>query len=428
MREPARVPEAIGRELVSSKAYAEWDRLQAQLAVLRREVPLGVVNVDGYDPFWAVTRHADIQEIGRHPDVFHTGGYRAGLLSQAGEKQMRAAKSGVPPIRSLVAMDPPEHRPYRMLTFGAFAPKGIRGLEDEIRVIARETIDEMAAHGGECEFVRDVALLYPLRVIMSLMGLPRSDEATMLQLTQEYFNPQDPELNTSGQEVEDNQASSTAHEVLAKFIGFFDELTANRRRMPTDDIASVIANSVIDGKPIRNWEATSYYVTIATAGHDTTSSSTAGGIWALATRPDQLARVRADPSLIPGLVDESIRWTTPILHFMRTAKQDYELRGQSIRAGDWMMLSYLSANRDEEVFADPAEFRMDRSPNPHLAFGFGPHVCLGQHLAKMEMRIFFEELLPRLESVALNGKAERTRSVFVGGVKRVPIRFKMTAT
>ena len=425
MSAPAQVPDDIGRMLVSSNAYAEWDALQAQLAVLRREVPLGVVNVDGYDPFWAVTKHADIQEIGRHPDVFQANGYRAGLYSQAAVKQMRESKSGVPPIRSLVAMDPPEHHAYRMMTFGAFAPKGIRALEDTIRAIARESIDEMAAHGGACEFVQDVALRYPLRVILSLMGLPRSDEATMLQLTQEYFNPQDPELNTSGKEVDDRQAASTDHDALAKFVSFFDDLTATRRRTPSDDIASVIANSVVDGQPIRNWEAASYYITIATAGHDTTSSSTAGGIWALAERPAELARVRANPSLISGLVDEAIRWTTPILQFMRTARRDAELRGQSIHAGDWMMLSYPSANRDEEAFADPFEFRMDRSPNPHLAFGFGPHVCLGQHLAKMEMRIFFEELLPRLETLELDGKSERTRSVFVGGVKKVPIRFKL---
>jgi hypothetical protein len=186
----------------------------------------------------------------------------------------------------------------------------------------------------------------------------------------------------------------------------------------------VIANAKVDGEQISAFDAVSYYLIIATAGHDTTSSSTAGALWALAERPDQLAKVKADPSLIAGLVDESIRWTTPVRHFMRSSAFDTELRGVKIREGDWLMLCYPSGNRDEEVFEDPFEFRVDRSPNRHLAFGYGAHLCLGQHLAKMEMRILWEELLPRLKSVELAGQAKLSEANFVSGPKSLPIRYE----
>ena len=202
--------------------------------------------------------------------------------------------------------------------------------------------------------------------------------------------------------------------------------TESRRREPTGDLASTVANATINGKLISNWDATSYYITILTAGHDTTSSSLAGGIWQLADDPAQFAKVKADRSLIPGLVEEAIRWTTPINHFMRTAVQDCVLRGQQVRAGDWLMMSYLSGNRDEEVFADAGQFDVERKPNPQISFGFGAHVCLGQHLARMEMNLLFEELFNRVENIAIAGTPKRTNSVLVGGVKSVPVSFSMS--
>jgi cytochrome P450 len=191
-------------------------------------------------------------------------------------------------------------------------------------------------------------------------------------------------------------------------------------------VASVIANGKLDGEPINDFEAMSYYVIVATAGHDTTSSSTAGAIWGLCQYPEELAKLKADPSLIPGLVDEAIRWTTPVKHFMRSATADTELGGRKIAKGDWLWLAYPSGNRDETVFDDPDAFRVDRSPNKHLAFGYGAHLCLGQHLAKMEMRILFEELLPRLETLAFNGEPRRSLASFVSGPKSLPIKYSMT--
>jgi hypothetical protein len=214
--------------------------------------------------------------------------------------------------------------------------------------------------------------------------------------------------------------------VVADFTAYFSAISADRRANPRQDLATLIANAVIDGQPISDLEATGYYIIVATAGHDTTSSSVAGGMWALAQDPALLARIQADPSLIPGLVDESIRWTTPVKTFMRSATEDTEIGGRSVAKGDWMMLCYASGNRDEAVFEAPFEFCPDRKPNRHLAFGYGAHLCLGQHLAKMEMRILWEELLPQLKSVELDGEPKLTQSWFVNGLKTLPIRFELT--
>jgi len=182
-----------------------------------------------------------------------------------------------------------------------------------------------------------------------------------------------------------------------------------RRANPKDDLATVIANGKINGAYLPPLDMTSYYMIVATAGHDTTSSSTAGAVWALAENPQEFAKVKANPDLIPGLVDEAIRWMTPVKTFMRSATAETELGGRKIAKGDWLMLCYASGNRDEEVFEDPFTFRSDRKPNRHVAFGYGAHLCLGQHLAKMEMRILFEELLPRLKSIALDGEVKMTQ-------------------
>jgi len=250
----------------------------------------------------------------------------------------------------------------------------------------------------------------------------------MLRLTQELFGAADPDLNRSGSEGRGDTPDAMAElqAVIADFFMYFKAITDDRKAAPRSDLASVIANGRIDGAPISDFEAMSYYVIVATAGHDTTSSSTAGAIWGLCENPGEFGKVKADPSLIPGLVDESIRWVTPVKHFMRSATQDYELRGRTIAAGDWLWLAYPSGNRDEEVFEAPDEFRVSRSPNRHLAFGYGAHLCLGQHLAKMEMRILWEELIPRLKSLQLDGAPQLAVANFVGGPKRLPIRYELS--
>ena len=426
------IPHEIAATVIDPKAYAQDTPLHEAMRWLRANQPLGRAELDGVRPFWVVTRHADILEVSRQNALFHSGDLSTTFTTIEADSKVRAITGGSPHlVRSLVQMDAPDHPKHRVLTQAWFLPQNIRKLEERIRTIAREHVDRMAALAGpdgigECDFVGDVALTYPLRVIMEILGVPESDMPRMLRLTQELFGAQDPELNRARQEMMDHaDAVQQIQAVLADFFMYFKSITDDRKASPRDDVATVIANGVIDGEPISDFEAMSYYVIVATAGHDTTSSSTAGGVWGLCRHPDQFARAKADPGLIPGLVDEAIRWTTPVKHFMRSATEDCELGGRKIAKGDWLWLAYPSGNRDEAVFADPDAFRIDRSPNKHLAFGYGAHLCLGQHLAKMEMRILFEALLPRLASLELAGPPALAEAVFVGGPKHLPIRYRI---
>ncbi|HXA41183.1 MAG TPA: cytochrome P450 [Phenylobacterium sp.] len=423
-----RIPNDQAALLVTPGAYADG-RIHETYRWLRKNEPLGMATVEGVDPFWVVTRHADILEISRQNDLFHNGDRAPTLVSQAADKKVREMMGGSPHLlRTLIHMDAPDHPKYRALTQGWFMPQNLRRLEDQIRVIARAAVEKMAAKVGpdgvgRCDFVQEVALHFPLHVIMSIMGVPPEDEPRMLKLTQELFGAADPELARDA----DTPVAERDFDfsVVIDFSNYFRTLSEAKRAAPTDDLASLIANSRIDGQPISDLEAMSYYIIVATAGHDTTSSSTAGAMWALAENPAELAKVKKDLSLIPALVDESIRWTTPVKTFMRTATEDVRFADRDIKKGDWLMLCYASGNRDEAVFEDPGQFHADRKPNKHLAFGYGAHLCLGQHLAKMEMRILWEELLPRLSELELDGVPAMSEAVFVNGPKRLPVRFRM---
>ncbi|HEX6866626.1 MAG TPA: cytochrome P450 [Caulobacteraceae bacterium] len=422
-----RIDDEMAWKAIDPKAYAD-DSVHDAFRWLRANNPLGRVELEDFDPFWLVTKHADILEVSRQNDLFHNGDLQTTLTPKAIDQKVRAMTGGSPHlVRTLVQMDPPDHPKYRLLTQAWFMPQNIRKLEERIREIAREHVDRMAGLGGECDFVQDVALTFPLRVIMEILGVPEADEPKMLKLTQELFGSTDPDLNRSQSEIAEDFEKGLAmvQGVLADFFAYFEAITQERRANPTDDLATLIANGQIDGAPLGPFEAMSYYTIVATAGHDTTSSSTAGAVWAMCDFPDQFAKVKADPSLIPGLVDEAIRWTTPVKHFMRSATADTELRGRKIAKGDWLFLAYPSGNRDEEVFENPDAFSVERKPNRHLAFGYGAHLCLGQHLAKMEMRILFEELIARLETLEHNGEAKRSAATFVGGPKVLPIRYRM---
>ena len=416
----------LANTIVDPFAYADGDRVDQAFAQLRRESPLAVAQPDGFDPFWVVTRHADILEVERQNDLFHNGDRSAVVTTIAADKKVREMMGGSPHlVRCLVQMDNPDHMSYRRVTQGSFLPQNLRVLEARIRQIAKGFVDGMLAKGDQCDFARDVAFLYPLHVIMEVIGVPETDEPRMLKLTQELFGSADPELNRSGSAVGDtNTGVYTIQSVVMDFMTYFMAITEDRRANPRQDLASVIANGQVNGQPMGHLEAMSYYIIAATAGHDTTCSTTAGAMWALAENPDQWAKVKANPALINGLVEESIRWVTPVKHFMRTATADAELAGQKIAKGDWMFLSYPSGNRDEAVFEDPFSFKVDRTPNKHVAFGYGAHVCLGQHLARMEMRILWEELFARIDSVEMDGEPRRMAANFVCGPKAVPIRFK----
>jgi cytochrome P450 len=402
---------------VDPQGYADPARWHAAATRLRHHDPLPLVRAEGYMPFRAVTRHAHVDEIERNHELFHNT-IDSVLLTEA-ENAKRQALG--PVIKTLIHMDGREHREHRKITNEWFKPASLRQtIEGGLRPLARRFIDRMAGLGGTCDFARDVALYYPLHVIMSILGVPEQDEPRMLSLTQKLFGAQDPDI---GGNDEPDQAVFLA---LMDMAMYFQGITADRRGHPRSDVASTIANATIDGQPLGDLETAGYYAIIATAGHDTTSSSLAGGLEALIRNPEQLRALQADPSLLPNAVDEIIRWVSPVRHFMRRVQQDYVLGDTQLRTGDWLLLSYLSANRDDTVFEDP--FRFDiRRPNAdrHLAFGIGVHFCLGAHLARMELLAFLQELLPRLEHVELAGEPEYMATTFVGGPKRLPIRYRL---
>jgi len=400
-----------GAVFTDPKAYADERRFHEACALLRRDSPVHRVEAPGFNPFFALTKHSDVMEVSRQPDLW-LNAPRPALGPRATDDAR-----GELPIRSLVQMDAPDHPVFRHITADWFKPKNINRLDDRIEELAKRYVDRMAELGGECDFVTDVAVHYPLYVILSLLGLPEEDFPRMLQLTQELFGASDPEL---GRKDPDALMAT-----LLDFVQYFEALIQARRAEPREDLASAIANAEIDGKPMGTLEAVGYFVLIATAGHDTTSASIAGGLHALLEQPDQLQRLRGDPELIPTAVDEMIRWVSPVKQFMRTAVEDYVLRGVPIAAGDAVLLSYPSANRDEEVFADPQRFDVGRNPNRHVGFGFGAHFCLGSHLARREGRALFAELVPRLRSIELLGQPSYMETLFVGGPKHLPIGYEL---
>ncbi len=398
--------------LADPKAYTDEAGLHAALTHLRANAPVSWVEVEDYAPFWAITKHADIMEIERANDIF-TNSPRPVLVTKQGDEQQAAVG-----IKTLIHMDDPQHRDFRAIGANWFRPKAMRALKDRADELAVQFIDKMAAEGPECDFVQQVVVNYPLYMIMTLLGVPESDFASMLRWTQELFGSDDEELQRGT--MEESMGA------LLEMFQYFTELTASRRANPTDDLASTVANATIDGKPLDDIETVSYYAILAAAGHDTSSASISGGMAALLQHPDQLARLRNDMSLMPLAVEEMIRWTTPVKEFMRTAQQDYEIRGTRIKAGEAVLLSYVSGNRDEEVFDEPFTFDIGRDPNKHIAFGYGVHFCLGAALARLEINSFFSALLPRLESVELAGEPAHMATTFVGGLKHLPIRYRVT--
>jgi len=321
-----------------------------------------------------------------------------------------------------VQMDAPDHPKYRELVQPWFKPANLKRLEDRLEVITRNILDTMMGDGRErtLDFVQDVAVFHPLKMIVELLGVPDQDEWRILKLTNELFAGDDPEMRRVGADP------LSIFETIKDLYEYFDRMTEERRARPTEDLASYIANGKIDGEYLPFKELISYYIIVATAGHETTRTAMSGGLLALLSNPDQFELLRSGPDALMKLaVEEMIRWSTPVTQFCRTATRDTELRGKSIRAGENLGLFYASANRDEEIFDEPTKFKVDRQPNRHLAFGMGPHMCLGNILARMELRIFYTQFLPRIESIELAGDPKFLRASFVHGVKHLPIRFKL---
>ncbi len=384
--------------------YREW-------ASLRRHAPVYWYERENVEPFWAVTKHADIVELGKQPEIF----------LNAPRLAVFTLDLPLPPegtTRHLLTMDPPDHAKYRNVTSKRLTPRAVRTWEPEVRRITREVIDA-AGRSERVDFVRDVTARITIAVIAEMLGVPRSDWELLFRWTNEIIAPQDPEY----------QHGQTPDEVLnrarAEVFEYFQRLSEERRRTPGDDIVSVVANGEVDGGRLPPVELLSYYLLLVVAGNETTRNAMTGGLLAFLEHPGEWKRLQETPGLLAPAVEEIVRWTTPVIQFCRTATRDYELRGQKIRAGQSVCLFYPSGNRDEEVFPDGDRFRIDRHPNDHVGFGRGEHVCLGAHLARLEIRCAFEELRARLRHAELAGPVERVRSSFVGGIKRVPLRWEL---
>lgn len=403
-------------DVFSPEAYLDEAEVARRCKELRAIGPVLWVEQDPYRPFWAVLRRDAIMEVERDGATW-LAGPRQTLIPRDIEDAIIAqwgVRTG--PVRTLLDMDGADHRAHRSLTQSWFNSRFLNQLRTRMADLAREYVDKLAALGGECEFIEEIAVPYPLIMITSILGLPDSDAPLVLRLTQELFGAQDPERQRSGEYGQD---------VVMEFFGYLASVVAQRREDPREDLMSVVANARLHGEPLSDMDTLSYGMLLAAAGHDTTSSSVGVGMMQLARNPDQFARLRANPELIPTAAQEIFRWATPVRHFLRTAAVDTELAGQAIKAGESVCLMYLSGNRDEQAFPDPDAFLVDRSPNRHVAFGYGAHHCLGRILAEMEVEALLREIVARVEHVELAGPAEWVKTNHTGGLKQLPIRYRM---
>jgi cytochrome P450 len=436
--ESAILPDNIARQIVLPEGHADLTALYDTYKWIRNNMPLAKAVVGDYPPIWLVSKHADIQEMEGQSEIFsagggpeHPGSHNPILQNIAGDEFTKSLLGGsLRILDALPYIDPPEHTQVKGMAFNWFKPPQLKKWEDQIRDLAKEAIEHLRrlSAAGQIDLLDDWALGFPLHVMMTLVGVPPEDEPRMMSLTQEFFGTADPEHQREDvaaltPEAMAQQFSNT----IQDFFGYFDTLVEDRRANPRDDLATVVACAKQpDGEYWPKSFVYGWYTAIFTAGHDTTSATLAGTLKALAENPDVLARVKADLSLVPNLVQEGLRYVAPVKHFMRHAEQDYTMRGQTIKAGDRLMPLFQSGCRDEEIFENPDKFDIDRNPNPHLGFGFGAHTCIGQHLAKLELRVMFEELLPRLESIEVLGSGNVTQTNFVGGLKHLPAKITVS--
>jgi len=403
-------------DIVGDDTYAANGYPHEAWALLRREAPIYWYDRPGSMPFWAVTKHADIVWISKQPEIF----LNAPRLAVFPEFE-KVDEPDDFPARHLLNMDPPEHVNYRKLVSQRFTPRGVEHLRESMETISRELLDEFAKDGGthEGDFVTNVSARLPLSVLADLLGVPRSDWELMFRWTNEIIGATDPEYQHG------RTAEETGEESRIALFSYFWEMVEERRRKPREDIVSVIANAKLDGDYVPQFELLSFYFLLVVAGNETTRNAMTGGLLAFVQNPSEWKKLRDNPALTDIAVEEIVRWTSPVIQFCRTANRDVEVHGQQIKQGQNLTLFYPSANRDEEIFPEPFRFIADRNPNPHLAFGIGEHFCLGANLARLELRVLFRQLAERLEQVELAGAVSRLRSSFVGGIKSMPIRYRL---
>ncbi len=402
-------------DIVDPVIMGSEDSMYALLGELRENNPVAYFDHPDYEPFWVMTRYDDIKFISQNNDKF-INNPRTVIMPKEFEQALLEQFGTRNGLETLIHMDNPKHRKLRNVTREWFKPGPVSKLTPIVEDIAKEFVDKMEAMGGECDFVKDIALLYPLRVIMSILGVVPEEEPMMLKLTQELFGGQDPDQGRG----EDEGAGMA---VLLDFFAYFKNVVEDRRKNPTDDLASVLANAKVDGEYLQELDLISYFIITATAGHDTTSATTSVGMKALMDFPEQLRKLQTNPDLATDAAREMIRWTSPVRHMMRTLTEDVEFHGQTIKKGENLAVWYPAANRDQRAIENPNAFDIERDNRGQLAFGYGGHMCLGQHLAVLEVAIFYKELMSRLDWIEQAGDARWVEAVFVGGLKSLPVRY-----
>jgi cholest-4-en-3-one 26-monooxygenase len=406
-------PDARERELdltygelfIRDGAHEVWRRLRAENPVSWQEGRLW------FPGFWSITKHADILAISRDPHTFISS---KGISMAADPTPPPEERESTP---SMITVDPPRHVRLRRLVNKGFTPRMVGLMEPGIRDITLRVIDKVAAR-GECDFVTEVAAQLPLAVICTMLGAPEEDWPLLFSLTNQVLGPDDPEYQTEGRDRRE-----TARHGARQMFAYYAKTVADRRREPQEDLVTLLTQAEIDGEVLTEEEILAFCQLLVLAGNETTRNAISGGLLAFIEHPGQWERLRADRALLPTAVEEILRWSSPLAHMMRTATRDVAIRDQQIKAGDRVILWYPSANRDEEAFPDPDRFDVGRTPNDHLAFGFGEHFCLGAGLARLEIRVMFDALLDRLTDIELTGPVERLRSTFLHGIKHMPIRF-----
>jgi cytochrome P450 len=404
------------RLVISPTGHADDDRLQAAFKLLRARAPVYWADIPGVRPFWLISRHADVIAVERRGAPF-SAEPRSFLSSEMAEDRLRRILGRPYVLRGLLQMDDPDHAAYRAVAQPWFTPAALAALEPWLTDWAGKIVERAAGRAEVFDFVEEIAVPFSIRGIMRLMGLPEADDRLILKLSRGLVGPEDPLRRLADQPTE------ALCRAAMGFRDYFDPVATDRRTCPRGDLSSVIANARVHDAPMAEYELHSYYMMIATGGHDTIAFCLSGGMQALLANPDQFARLRSDLTLIDTAIEEMLRWTTPGRHIMRTATADSELGGQTIRAGEAVALFLNSADRDETVFAAADTFRIDRRPNPHVAFGIGQHFCIGAHLARMEMRALFKALLPRLAAAEPGAPTSRTHSTMVTGIASLPVRF-----
>jgi cytochrome P450 len=417
------VTDINGLDLISPRAYGERGIPHDQWSELRRLDRLHFCEPPGFDSFYPIVRHEHICEISKQPDLFLN---RFGIVLESNaQKIILESNKGIGEMRVIIGMDPPEHREFRKVAVPAFTPRGVTRFAPVVEESARSLVDglvEKASGGdGECEFATEIAVAHPLRVLSTILGVPQELEPKILRLTNELFGADDQDLRREGED-----RLKAVEELGKEFFLLFSGIIADRRANPRDDLASLLANGEVNGEPMGLMETLGYYLITFSAGHDTTKNALAGGICALAQNPGEFEKLKRDPELIPSAVEEIVRWTSPVNYMKRVVAEDVEFNGQKLCKGDNLVLFYASANRDESIFEDPFTFRIDRHPNPHLGFGIGEHFCVGSHLARASQRALLTELVNRIDSLELAGEPEQIESSFVVGLKKLPLRYRVS--